>query len=269
MTSLSIGPLIIPLGLLPWIAAFTGAWLTAMLRRRKQGRTDIEPLLWWALLAGLVVARAGFVVQYHGSFADAWWTVLDIRDRGFWWPGGIIGALLVLALAPGFRDPEQQRERAVISAAGVGFAVPVLIAITALLPGSFPLPEIELQTTDGELVNLREFSNDNVSVINIWASWCPHCHRSMPILEQAQSDYPSVRFILVNQGETASTVNQYFDEHGFEFDHLLLDPLARLANAIGSRGVPTTLIIDAENNIINVHTGGLSAARLEALLGHL
>jgi thiol-disulfide isomerase/thioredoxin len=42
-------------------------------------------------------------------------------------------------------------------------------------------------------------------VINIWATWCPPCRREMPVLQQAQHDYPHVTFLFVNQGETRKT----------------------------------------------------------------
>ena len=266
MTGFSLGPLVIPAGLLPWLAAILTAALTAWLRGRKRHRPNIEPLLWWAVLAGLAAARVAFVIQYHDSFSDNWVGVLDIRDGGFWWPAGLVFGLLVWALAPAAGKLEERHERLIVGAAGLAAALPVIMIVVALHPVSSALPSLTLQDIEGRPVTLADKTDGQPTLVNIWASWCPHCHRSMPALEQAQSLYPQVRLVLVNQGEAGTTVVRYMHEHGFAFEHVLLDPLASLATAIGSRGVPTTLILDADGNVMSIHSGGLSAARIRQIL---
>ena len=266
MTGIALGPLMVPVGLLPWLIGALAATLTAWLRARKQQRPNTEPLLWWALFAGLASARIAFVIQYHDSFSDNWLGVLDIRDGGFWWPAGLFCGLLVWFLTPGMREPEARRERLIVSGAAVAAALPMIMVAAALHPASSALPPLTLQDIEGHPVELADSIQGQPTLVNIWASWCPHCHRSMPWLEQAQTLYPQVRMVLVNQGETGTTVARYMHQHGFVFEHILLDPLASLAAAIGSRGVPTTLLLDGDGNVISIHSGGLSAARIRQIL---
>ncbi len=266
MSSIPLGPLVIPVALLPWIGAFLGAWLVALVRARGSRRSSVEPLVWWVALGALLAARAGFVIRYHESFSGQWWSMLDLRDGGLWWPGALLGALAVLVLAPGFRRVEQRRERMVVGGAGALAALPLIMIAVALSPRGFPAPSETLQTLAGEPVAFDEYTGGQLSLVNIWASWCPHCHRSMPVLERGQHEYERVRFVVVNQGEAGTTVGRYLHREGLAFEHVLLDPHARIAAAVGSRGVPTTLVIDAEGNVVDLHTGRLSPARLEDLL---
>ncbi|WP_459655422.1 TlpA family protein disulfide reductase, partial [Achromobacter xylosoxidans] len=62
------------------------------------------------------------------------------------------------------------------------------------------------------------------TVVNLWASWCPPCRREMPAFEQAQAANPDIHFVFLNQGEAASTVRQYLDEHAPSLANALLDP---------------------------------------------
>lgn len=88
----------------------------------------------------------------------------------------------------------------------------------------------------------------------------------MPVLAQAQRDYPGAVFLMVNQGEQASTVTHFLQPKGLAFDHVLLDPLSEALQTFGSRGLPTTLFFDAQGKLVDSHMGELTAARLKDTL---
>ncbi|MFN2332391.1 MAG: TlpA family protein disulfide reductase, partial [Halomonas sp.] len=62
----------------------------------------------------------------------------------------------------------------------VGTASLWLVLVTLVpLGGGMPvgeLPDLTLETLDGEAVNLRELQGETV-VLNLWATWCPPCLR--------------------------------------------------------------------------------------------
>ena len=99
-------------------------------------------------------------------------------------------------------------------------------------------------------------------LINIWGSWCPPCRREMPVLEQGQSDYPSVRFVYANQGESAEIIRGYLLEESLRLDNVVLDPHSDLARALGGSGLPTTVLIGSDGTLVNSHVGPLSRASL-------
>jgi thiol-disulfide isomerase/thioredoxin len=103
-------------------------------------------------------------------------------------------------------------------------------------------------------------------VINIWATWCPPCRREMPVLQQAQHDYPHVTFLFVNQGETPENVSTFMATTGLMLSHVLFDGTGELARRVGSMALPTTLFYNAEGRLVGSHLGELSRASLRHAL---
>src|SRR5690554_75128 len=265
MTAFMLGPLVIPLNLLPWLAALTGALLVAMWRRRR-GKVDVEPLLWWWVLAGMLGARIGFVAIYWQQYLADWTSIFDIRDGGWWWPGALIGAALAAVsmwrFQPALRQAGAHWELARVGTASMLSALPVLAVVMMLQPERFLLPELSVYQLSGEPVPLASVTGDELTVVNLWATWCPPCRREMPVLQQAQDDYPEVRFLLANQGESAASVRQFLLSQELHFDHLYLDPHSDLGKAMSSSALPTTLLVGPDGEVLRHHVGLLSAATL-------
>src|SRR3546814_10389758 len=62
-------------------------------------------------------------------------------------------------------------------------------------------------------------------------SWCPPCRREMPILEQAQTAFPEVAFVLINQGEIAQQAMTYLESEALSLTDVLLDPSSEIGRA--------------------------------------
>ena len=58
----------------------------------------------------------------------------------------------------------------------------------------------------------------------------------------------------------------YLADQGLSLQDVWLDPAMRVGPAIGSRGLPTTLFLDADGRQVEAHVGVLSATALEARL---
>ncbi|MGO4660136.1 TlpA family protein disulfide reductase [Ensifer sp. 2YAB10] len=107
------------------------------------------------------------------------------------------------------------------------------------------------------------------TVLNLWASWCPPCRREMPILREAQANYPDINFVFVNQGESAQQVHRYLEEQDLTLSNLLLDPQGQTAASLGQVAFPTTYLFNAAGRLIDVRVGELTAATLAERLARL
>ena len=114
---------------------------------------------------------------------------------------------------------------------------------------------------DGSTVSLSAFAGRPL-VINLWATWCPPCHREMPVLAAAQRARPEIQFVFVNQGESAEVVARYLAANGLRLSNVVLDPARQTAKTTGSSGYPTTLFYDARGRLRKRHMGELSHATL-------
>lgn len=261
MHAVSLGPWVFPVGIiaiaLGWLAASAAA---AFLRKR--GFAGAAPSLWWLVLAALLVARIAYVARWWSAYRDSpWWSVLDIRDRGFDPLFGVLTLVAAVVLVIWRRPPLR---RALPIAAACGCAVAALTVVTAfqLQAGSHPpLSKATLHTLDGTPTTLAALAGKPM-VINLWATWCGPCRSEMPMLVDASHATPGVRFVFVDQGEPAATVQAFLQHAKLAPRHVLLDADGMLSRDYRAPGYPTTLFVGADGRLQDLQVGPLSRATL-------
>lgn len=258
MLSLSVGPFALSLTHLALLASLGVALLAAHLRDRRAG-TDTQKHVWRLWLLGLLVARVSFVAAYWPYYQGDWAQVVDIRDGGFL---PLAGIAVVLAGAAWLAWQQPPLRGGLL--AGVGCGLVVGLASSAaidLYSQRTPLPATVLQRADGSRLALSHYLGQPM-VVNLWATWCPPCRREMPVLAAAQRQYPHVRFVLINQGESVGVVANFVATTGMALNQMLFDPEGAFARDVGAMALPTTLFYSAQGQLVGTHMGELSAASL-------
>jgi thiol-disulfide isomerase/thioredoxin len=130
--------------------------------------------------------------------------------------------------------------------AGMGFIV------TPLRTG--PLA-VKLPNSAGRYVRLDDF-RDKIVFLNFWTSWCPSCRTEMPSMERLHRKLFGKNFamVTVNIKESASQVNNFFEEYKLTFT-ALLDTTGEVSAGLGIRAIPTTFILDKSGKMIGSITG--------------
>lgn len=265
MLTVNIGPVALALDHLLLLLALGLATLVGW-RVARRGGDNPESSLFNLFIAGLLCARIGFVAAYWPLYRDDLLQIVDIRDGGFRpWTGAL--AVLIGALWIAWRKPGRRRPL------GWGLASGALFWLLAswashLYEQGTQLPHLSLKNAQGQEVALDSLRGKPL-VINIWATWCPPCRREMPVLQQAQHEYPQVTFLFVNQGETPQIVTNFLATTGLNLSHVLFDAGGHLATAVGSMALPTTLFYDANGRLVGSHLGELSRASLHHALQSL
>ena len=256
MNALRIGPLVLPWGPILLVLGYFLAERVASLAHRR-GAGDARGALLPLLVLALVVARVVFVMRHLDAYVGPL-AMLDVRDRGFdMWAGGL--TVIAGAAAWGWRRPALRMALAQSAAGGLIVVLGGFALIRALQAPSPPLPPITLTKLDGGSIALRDLQGRPL-VLNLWASWCPPCRRELPMLAHAATGGGPVRFILVDQGETAAHVSAYLHEAGLPPAPFALDPDKALATHYQTPGFPTTLFIAADGSVQRMYIGELSAA---------
>lgn len=255
---LTLGPLSLPAGLVILFGAYLAAeWVAGMAPPAADGSR--APTVWLrALIVGVLVARAAFVLRYLDEFRLSPLTLLDLSDRGFIvWPG-VLAALAVVGFAL-WRHPLHRRALLAGSLTGMVLFVGGQFAAQRWLTPEYPaLTTLTLSRLNGEPVALG--AGPKPRVINLWATWCPHCRREMAALTDMQRRYPQAEFVFADQGEDAATVQRYLQTLSPPPANVLLDAESSLLAHIHSRSLPVTLFVHADGRIESVHLGVISRA---------
>ena len=135
----------------------------------------------------------------------------------------------------------------------------LLIAAAAIVSASAaegtPAPNVELRTAKGPRVRLSDFRG-KVVLLEIWASWCPDCKVSFPAANRLYREFKDkgLEVIAVNVDEQRKDAEAFLrtNPHALK---VMFDPRAKVPEAFGTIGMPTSYIIDPRGMIRYTHEG--------------
>jgi len=104
-----------------------------------------------------------------------------------------------------------------------------------------------------------------VTVLNVWASWCPYCRSEHDLLRQMSRDG---RFTLVGlvHRDTPEAARAYLAKAGNPYHILGVDVASALTKPLRQRGVPHTYVIDQKARVIARVPGALTADSLAGVI---
>ena len=142
---------------------------------------------------------------------------------------------------------------------------PGLAPLTALASDT-PLPSAALPLLrDGGTLTTDELRG-SPAVINFWATWCAFCVEEMPDLQALHEEMgDEVRFIGVDREDDDERALRLADGTGVTYD-LVSDRDGSFFRAVQARGMPTTLLVDADGIIRLRHTGPVTEDQLRDLI---
>jgi len=129
----------------------------------------------------------------------------------------------------------------------------------------FSLPPIEGMRATGKNTpgfESADLANGEVSVVNVWASWCAPCIQEHPLLVQLKKEH-DLRLVGINYKDKPDAAKSFLTRLGNPFDALGADRDGRVAIDWGVYGVPETYIVNGQGEIIHKVVGPLSEETIE------
>jgi cytochrome c biogenesis protein CcmG, thiol:disulfide interchange protein DsbE len=104
-----------------------------------------------------------------------------------------------------------------------------------------------------------ELAAGDVSIVNVWASWCGPCIQEHPLLTSLKGQ-PGVKLVGINYKDEPSAALRFLTRLGNPYDALGADRSGRVAIDWGVYGVPETYVVDGQGRIVHKVVGPLSEA---------
>jgi len=129
------------------------------------------------------------------------------------------------------------------------------------------LPALEGLTRDGKPVpGLTNASfAGNVTLVNIWASWCVPCHDEAPLLDQMAKD-KRIQIAGINYKDAPDNARRFLNRYGNPFAAAGVDANGRTSIDWGVYGVPETFLIGRDGAIAYKLVGPITAENLAKVL---
>ena len=124
-----------------------------------------------------------------------------------------------------------------------------------------PLPAASLSSlSTGKPADLD--ADGKPLIINFWASWCTPCRAEMPAFEQVHQELgDQVAIVGVTDEDDHDASAEAAEEAGVTYP-LLVDDDQTLLTDLRVSGLPGTVFVDADGNVVGRHLGALTEAEL-------
>lgn len=125
------------------------------------------------------------------------------------------------------------------------------------------LPPLAGLTRDGKVVpglSNAAFPGE-VTLVNVWASWCVPCADEVPYLEQLSKD-KRIKLVGINYKDPTDNARRFLNRYGNPFVAVGVDANGRTSIDWGVYGVPETYLIDRAGTIAYKLVGPLTAENL-------
>lgn len=147
---------------------------------------------------------------------------------------------------------------------GVALAVGLTLnprEIPSVLIGS-SVPVFDLAPVQGRVLGLSSADlQGQVSVVNVWASWCTECRKEHPLLMGFQ-ERAGVPLHGINYKDRPADAENWLNELGDPYTRIGADLDGRVSIDWGVYGVPETFVIDRQGRIAYKRIGRLTEEEL-------
>jgi len=143
----------------------------------------------------------------------------------------------------------------------------VVSQLNVPLAAGEPFPALDLLSPDGRRVRYTP-PLGKVSVINVFATWCPPCQAESPAYASFAKTASSrgIAIMGIDRAESAQKVDAYRRAYGLSFPYLI-DDGDKTKDVLGARAMPVTIVVDARGIIRADVAGPVTAGRLAELTG--
>ncbi len=120
--------------------------------------------------------------------------------------------------------------------------------------------EIIFQDRDGTKINLNLINSDEIYILNFWATWCAPCKDEMPSLDKLQAKDGILIFPINMEEKNLNNTDKFYKDLNIKNLDTYFDYGLKLVKVFALRGVPTTIILNKNKEVVARISGSIDFA---------
>ena len=128
-------------------------------------------------------------------------------------------------------------------------------------------PDVEFMTVDAEGNEWtdRAFADARLTMLNLWAYWCPPCVGELPDLQKLSENYPDLQILGVSLEDYEQDNIRTMEELGVSYPTIRLTE--SLDREMNTGYIPTTIFVNSDGHIVgDVYVGSKTYAQWAAIV---
>ena len=117
--------------------------------------------------------------------------------------------------------------------------------------------EIIFQDRDGNQLDLNLINTDEIYILNFWATWCAPCREEMPSLDKLQANDGIFVFPINLEEKNLENTDKFYKDLNIVNLNTYFDEGLKLVKVFALRGVPTTIILDKNKQMVARISGSI------------
>ena len=125
-------------------------------------------------------------------------------------------------------------------------------------------PDFTLTTTDGGSFTLRDH-HGQVTVLNLWATWCGPCVKELPHFDRLAREQ-DVAVLAIHSDLITDDVGEYLSHYDYSMPFAVDETGQVIASLGGSQMLPQTIVLDPYGVVTYNQVGSVTYESLTALV---
>lgn len=125
---------------------------------------------------------------------------------------------------------------------------------------AYSLSSFSAETIEGETFTQDDFAGYDLTMVNVWATFCTYCIDEMPALEELSQSLPenvNMISICADAADNKELTRQIVDECGVTFPVLIDNDKLDSCFLSSITGFPTTVFVDSNGSIVGAEQIGV------------